>query len=110
MKRIIVLLFVLQTPVAASEANVSFKKYKLPANGGATATIRFPKGDLHLSINRGDAQYYGVLRGRTCAATQRLMIYDAGIGGNTTEKAVPIEAGHRLRILASIQKQENAGY
>jgi hypothetical protein len=108
-RRFLLLLAVLAAPASASDDQLGMKKYKVPADG-ATATLRFPKGNLHLSINRGDDQYYGVLQGDTCAAAQRLMIYSAGIGGNTTEKSVPIGAGQRLRILASVEKQASGGY
>lgn len=104
MKRILLLLAVGLTTVAASDTGLGYGKYKLPADNRATAIARFPKGNLHLSIYGGDSQYYGVLRGDTCGSAQKLTLYGAGIGGNTTEKALPIEAGHKLRILASVQK------
>ena len=110
MRRILLLLPMLLTIAAADDADLGGGKYKLPIGGGETAIARFPKGNLHLSINRGDAQYYGIMRGATCSTAQRLTVYDAGIGGNTTEKVLPIEAGHKLRLVASVQKQQNAGY
>ena len=109
MKRILLLLPVVLTIAAASDTGLGREKYKPPADGGATAIARFPKGNLHLSVMRGDTQYYGVMRGDTCKSAQKLTVYGAGIGGNTTEKTLPIEAGHKLRILASVQKQDYAG-
>jgi hypothetical protein len=110
MKRILLLFPALLTTAAASDTGLGREKYNLLTDGGATAIARFPKGNLHLSIKRGDTQYYGVLRGDTCKTAQKLTVYGAGIGGNTTEKSLPIEAGHKLRILASMQKQDYAGY
>ncbi|MEG3150729.1 hypothetical protein U1769_12610 [Sphingomonas sp. ZT3P38] len=110
MKRILLLFAVLLTCAAANDTGLGREKYKLLSDSGATATARFPKGNLRLSIMRGDTQYYGVLRGDTCKSAQKLTVYSAGIGGNTTEKVFPIEAGHKLRILASVQKQYYAGY
>jgi hypothetical protein len=110
MKRILLLFAVGLTTAAASDTGLGYGKYKLPADSGATAIARFPKGNLRLSIYGGDTQYYGVLRGDTCGSAQKLTMYGAGIGGNTTEKALPIEAGHTLRILASLEKHHSDGY
>ena len=110
MKRMLLLLPVLLTVAAASDTGLGREKYKPNADSGATAIARFPKGNLRLSVMRGDTQYYGVLRGDTCTSAQKLTVYSAGIGGNTTEKTLPIEAGHKLRILASVQKQDYVEY
>jgi hypothetical protein len=108
MRRFVILVPVLLVLTAANDANLGRQRY-VPAAGQETATAIFPTGNLRLSIRQGDTQYYGVMAGDTCRSAQRLTIYGAGIGGNTTEDSLPIAAGHRLRILASIQKQTAAG-
>ncbi len=110
MRRAVILFCACSTAAVAGDADLNYKKYKVPTDQVKIAIIRFPKGHLRLSINRGDAQYYGVLRGAACSSAQRLTVYDAGIGGNTTENSMPIEAGHKLRIIAAVQKQDPAGY
>lgn len=110
MKRTQLLLPVLLATVAASDTNLGTELYKLPPADGATAVARFPTSGLHFAIKRGDSQYYGVLTGSTCNSARRLVIYSGGLFDNKTERSLPIESGHKLRIVASIQKDYDAGY
>jgi hypothetical protein len=109
MRRLVILAPVFLLVTAANDTRLGRERYR-PLADQDTATAIFPTGNLRLSIMRGDTQYYGVMVGNTCGSAQRLTIYSAGIGGNTTERSLPVVASQRLRILASIQKQHDAGW
>lgn len=110
MKRALVLLTIAFMSCAASKDRLMLKKYVLPSDTTSTAMARFPKDNLRLSVMRGDAQYYGIMRDQSCRSTQKLAFYNAGIGRNNEEKTVALEAGHSVRILANIAKQSYGGY
>lgn len=110
MKRVLVLLTIAFMSSAASKDRLALKKYALPNGTTSTATIRFPKDNLRLSIIEGDAQYYGIMRDKSCRSTQTLAFYNAGIGRKNDEKSVILEAGHPVRVLANIAKESTGGY
>jgi hypothetical protein len=110
MKRVLVLLTIAFMACAASADRLTLNKYILPRDTTSTATARFPKGNLRLSVMRGDAQYYGIMRDQSYRSTQKLAFYNAGIGRNNQEAIVTLEAGHPVKILASIAKQSDGGY
>lgn len=90
---------------AASEDQLSRKKYIVPVDTAETATLLFPKGNLKLTIyGPSDAQYYGILNGNACINTQRLIMYNAGIGNNTKEKPVSVAAGKNVSFIATTLK------
>ncbi len=95
---------------AGSQTQLGQKKYILPPDQTATATVKFLEGNLRLSMMRGDTQYYGIMPDATCKTARKLITYSGGIGGNTEEKVIPIEAGKPVRIVGSIMKQADGGY
>ena len=109
MKRVFLLLPMVLLISAGSDDQLGLKKY-VPAGGAPTATMKFLKGTLRLSMMRGDVQYYGVMTDASCKASKKLITYSGGIGGNTQEKLVPVEAGHKVRILGTVIKQSDGGY
>lgn len=109
MKRILLLPMILLLG-AGSDDQLGQKKYVLPAGTTATATMKFLKGNLRLSMMRGDVQYYGLMTEGSCKASKKLITYSGGIGGNTQEKLVPVEAGHKVRLLGTVIKQSDGGY
>ncbi|QNO28575.1 hypothetical protein EEB18_006400 [Sphingopyxis sp. OPL5] len=86
------------------------KKYKVPTGATETATFIFPKGGLRLSVFSGDYQYYRTMKGDECQLSQKLIDYSAGIGRNTKEKPIKIEAGKKVEILGFTMKQTYGGY
>jgi hypothetical protein len=110
MKRTALLISILLLTTAASDTTLNGPKYQLPADAASTAIMKFLKGNLYLSIFGGDAQYYGFLKGETCQSAQKLIAYSAGLLGNLKESPVKIEAGHPVRILATIIKDNTKVY
>ncbi|WP_165830975.1 hypothetical protein [Sphingomonas pokkalii] len=111
LKRIMICAPALFMLTALSDDGLSRAKYEVPAGAKQIAYVKFPKGNLRLTIfGDGDAQYYGIKEGPTCKNTKRLIIYNAGIGGNTKEKIVNVEAGKPLTFIATTLKKGSVGY
>ncbi len=110
MKKFIFLGLTLVALTASSDENLSGKKYQIPAGTSQTTTVLFPKGNLHLSMyGDADAQYYGIMDGPSCRNSKKLIKYNAGIGGNTTEKIITVEAGKTMVFIATILKHSSSG-
>jgi hypothetical protein len=110
MKRFCAVFLVFLSSCAGGPDILGYEKYELRNRANPPAKVEFLKGNLRLSMMRGDAQYYGIKKGPACGESELLITYSGGIGGNTEQKVKEIESGVKTQLIASTHKQAPGGY